>query len=336
MSAMGPDEQAIAEGIRLKINADSSGSERSAQSRDHRMGISDIGMCREYARHMVVQTPFDEGTDERDMYTAQLGHAIEQYFTPIISGPVVRRVTASEWGTYDVHETGHLTGMTVEVTLPSGKVLKGHPDTVLPDWNGVFDIKSVDGLNDVERYGASRQQRFQRRLYCAALIQMGVLNGDKPVYCGNIWFDRSGRNAQPHVEVEAFTPAMLTEVDDWLSDVDYAVMNDEAAMRDKPFEWCRKACPFFMSCRGADGVVGDGAFIDDPDLSIDRAASMYLEGSALIKKGKEYQRDAKPVLANQNGFTDHYAVRSTWIDATELPATNRRGYERLSISERKT
>ena len=95
---MTPDEQAIADGIRLKINAHSHGSVRSDQTRSHLMGISDIGMCREYARNMVVQTPFDEGHDERDMFQAELGHAIEEYFVPIISGPVVREVTASEWG----------------------------------------------------------------------------------------------------------------------------------------------------------------------------------------------------------------------------------------------
>lgn len=333
---MAPDEQAIADGILAKINAHSHNSERSAQTQAHLMGISDIGLCREYARHMIVRTPFDEDMATRDMYLAELGHAIEDYFVPVMSGPVTREITASEWGPYKMHESGHLTGMRVEVTLPSGKKLPGHPDLILPQWNGVLDIKTVDGLDDVERYGASRQQKSQRRLYAAALVQMGVLDGSKPVYCGNVWFDRSGRTSTPYVEVEVYDDMMLVEIDEWLSDVDYAVMNKESASLDKPFEWCRKACPFFMSCRGQTGLVGEEGFIDDPDGSIDRAAALYLEGSAQIKDGKNKQRTAKVALAGQNGFTDHYAVRATWIDATELPATSRRGYERLTISERRT
>lgn len=325
---MNDQEQAIAEGIQRKLNEWSHGTERSAQTLDHRMGISDMGLCREYARHMVIQTSFDEGMDERDMWSANLGHAIEEFVVPRISGPVVE---VRDDGT-KVHESGHLSGMSVSVTLPSGKVLPGHPDLVLPGNNMVLDVKTTDGLTYPRREGASQQQKFQRRLYAAALIQMGVLDGSKPVQCGNVWFDRSARESTPVVQLEEYNDAMLVEIDEWLSDVDYAVMNKEQASLDKPFEWCRKACPFFMSCRGATGLVGDGGSIDDPGNEIAKAASIYAEGSALIKEGKNLQRDAKPLLTDVNGFVEGFAIKSTWIAETEIAGYSRAGYERLTIT----
>lgn len=324
------DAQALADNIMATLWADNDASPRTVQSKASMLGISDIGNCREYVRHMIVETEQDDQTG-RNMFPAWWGHAIEQYVVPRLTGPIVEHVV-KDTIEYDVTEKGHIVNVVgMQVTLPSGKKLPGSPDLVLAPQNTLLDIKTVDGMTWVRREGASLQQRFQRRMYTAALIQYGMLTDDEPVYCGNVWFDRSANEEAPHVEIEQYDEAMLIEIDDWLSDVDYAVLNNEEASWDKPFEWCQKACPFFMSCRGRTGLLGSDGWIDDPDGTVDKAAAMYAEGSALMKEGKALQREGKGHLVGTSGRTEGYTITSTYINESEVPGYQRAGYDRVSV-----
>jgi hypothetical protein len=56
----------------------------------------------------------------------------------------------------------------------------------------------------------------------------------KPVWVGNIYFDRSGKEPKPMVFIEEMDPMLTDEIDSWVQDVIYAVKNNEDASRDIP------------------------------------------------------------------------------------------------------
>ena len=313
---MTPAEQALAEGIALTLSEAMRNQDRSKQQQAYIMGVSDLGTCRERARHMVVKTPMDPPREDNRGWPAMVGQAIEAYVLDVLA--------ASD---------GHLRNGEVTVDLPSGLTLTGHYDWVIVLNNIVIDIKTVDGLEWPRRSGASLQQKFQRRLYAAGLVQAGVLDESRPVLCGNVWFDRSAREQVPWVEIEEYHPHMLNEIDDWLSDVNYAVEHNEQASKDMSYEWCEVACPFFLSCRG--GEEHTGGVLEDPDGKVDEAAHMYIEGGRLRKEGDYLQAQAKQVLTELNGATDHHTVKSTWVNEATVPESTRRGFWRLTVREKK-
>lgn len=312
---MTPAEQALSRGIMVSLSEAMRAQPRSLQQQEYKMGVSDLGTCRERARHMIVQTPMDPRADHG--WPAMLGQAVEDYVLDVLA-----------------QGENHLRDVEVVVTLPSGLQVVGHTDWVLLGNNAVLDIKTTDGLYWPRQQGATLQQQFQRRLYAAGLLQAGVLSPDRPVLCGNVWFDRSGKEQEPWVEIEQYEPYMLQEVDDWLTDVVYAVEHDEEASKDRPYEWCEKACPFFSTCRGGEEHVG--GLIEDPDGAVDQAAAAYLEGSRLQKEGRYLQDQAKQVLTELNGATSGHTVKSTWVNEASVPETFRRGYWRLTVREKRS
>lgn len=303
-----PNAEAMAEDIYQAIKGWNATTDRGKQTHEHRIGISDIGNCREYVRWMTIEQEF---TNEPELHQAFIGSWLGEGIEQAVSGMFPKAKTKLE----------------VTVELPSGLKLTGHPDLVLP--RGVLDVKTVDGLTGVRKHGPSEQQQFQRHLYAAALVQAGELPED--CFVGNVWVDRSGRDPKPFVNLESYDPTWLKRADEWLSDVHYAVTNKERAFQDKPIEWCEVCCPFFSVCRGEDarkdreqgGMITDAFAVDYVDTLI--------QAREQKKEAEKTLEDCRRALAGVSGSTGTHMVRWVYVGPSQVPGYERAAYEKLDV-----
>lgn len=283
-------------------------SERSMQSKHHVLGVSDIGGCREYVRRMIMGEPFSDHPTDYSM-ASFVGHAVGNY-----AEEALRRAWADE-GRVD-------TQIEVQIALPNGVVLRGHPDLVGEAI--VVDFKTVDGLG-VVRQGAKNQHRWQVILYCAALIQQGRLPDN--ALCALVYLDRSGVEVLPYTEVWRYDPRLLDDIVSWVDDVIYALQYDEEASRDKPREFCYAACPYARSCRGFDTDV-TGLITDEDHI---QAVKAYLEATARAKDAERDRKAATAALTGVSGTTGEHSVRWVHINETTVETFVKRGYDRIDI-----
>lgn len=264
---------------------------RTQQSWSGIIGPSDLGFCRMKAALMTKGVP---QSDSRPILAAQMGTGFHEY-----AGKALRSYFP-DW----IVDNRRITA-----TFPSGAVVTGTPDIVTP--NGVFDIKTCDGVADYVRNGPSLSHRYQRHTYGLAAIQEGILPADQPVFVGNIYFDRRGKDA-PHVNWEWFDEGLTSEIDSWITDVIYAVKHDVEASRDVPAAVCERICEHFTVCRGGLPMTESVPILDD-ELVL--SAEMYVEGRELKAKGTEMMRVARNNLFGVNGATLDYQVR--WVDEVD-------------------
>jgi len=289
-------------------------SPRSRLARDGYLGASDIGFCRQKA---VLVTRETVPTDNPSKWAAFIGTAVGK--------EIELALHASNPSWY----VGSIANLEVNAKFPSGVTMGGHPDVVAPDINAVLDIKTVDGLEWVRRQGSSLSHKYQRHIYALGCIQAGILDKDKPVYVGNIYFDRSGKDNNPVVEVEEIDWTLTDQIDSWIQDVVYAVKNFEDSSRDVPAAVCERICEFFTVCRGGLDSHDGGDQIDDPELV--SAVAMYVEAREIAKKADQMKSEAQAKLLGVNGATDEYQVR--WVDVapTTVESFEKRGYTRMDI-----
>lgn len=302
--------QALISGA-LKQHMD--GSSRSKQSADGILGPSDIGFCRNKAALMTKGVP---ATDEPPKWAAAVGTAIHNYVEAAI------KEAHPDW------LVGSIDNIKVTATLPSGASISGHPDIVVPASNAVLDIKTVDGFEWVKREGTSLQHKYQRHLYALGLVQAGILNDAEPVLVGNIYFDRSGKKADPLVVVEEMDPTLTPEIDSWIQDVIYAVKNNEDASRDVPAAVCERICSHFAACRG-ELETYEGEVIEDPELL--SAVDMYVQAREAKKEAEAMQKAAQAMLDGVNGSTGTYQVRWVDVQPTTVESFEKAGYRRMDI-----
>ena len=302
--------QALADQVEFAIVDWGNNSQRSLQSRNHVLGVSDIGGCREYVRRMIMQEPF---SDEKNDYALAsfVGHAVGEF----AEKAVIRIVEDSEQVDRQLQ---------VSIALPNDVVLHGHPDLVLARM--CVDFKTVDGLA-VARQGARDQHRWQVTLYTAALIRSGRL--PENALCALVYLDRSGKEVRPYVEMWKYDPSLLDPIVEWVDDVLYAVGHDEEASKDKPREFCWAACPYVSDCRGRDTDVT--GLITDEDQRL--AVKAYKDATGRYKEATRDRETAANALRGVNGSTGEDVVR--WVNVPEqtIETFNRRGYERLSITK---
>lgn len=289
-------------------------SPRSLQADEGRLGPSDIGFCRQKAALMVKGV---EPTDSNPKWAAAVGTAIHNYVEAAI------KEMFPDW------LVGSIDKVRVTATLPSGAEISGHPDVVIPSENTVLDIKTVDGFQWVKREGTSQNHKYQRHLYAMGLLQAGILDKSKPVYVGNIYFDRSGKEPTPLVLVSEMDVMLTDEIDSWVSDVIYAVTHGEDASRDIPAAVCERICSHFTACRGALEIYEGGEPITDPELVA--AVDMYTEARGMEKTAKQMKDEASARLAGVNGSTGSWQVRWVEVQPTRVEAVERAGYSRLDI-----
>lgn len=284
-------------------------SERSLWAKDHRIGVSDIGHCREYVRRMLMQEPF---SDEQNKFTlaALIGTAIGDHIEKAMVD-----MEGAEWVKQDEVVVG-LRWNDVVINLP------GHPD--LYDRHTVIDFKSRNGLGVVRRSGASQNERFQLSLYARALIERGDV--DEDALLALVYIDRSGQEKMPHVVAWHYDPQVAREAEEWLGDVLYAVANGEEASRDKERSWCYECCPFATACRGADSDV-EGLITDEEVVA---AVKTYVDAAARERQAKRDKDAAKAALAGITGSTGEYTVRPVEIGPSSFQV-ERDGYTRIDI-----
>lgn len=311
---MNEQEQDLAKRIYSAMQDFSQHSDRGLQAQAFRVGVSDLGYCSERVRRMLDQ----QVPDDTDMLKAFLGTAIgdhvEQAIEKHFDSEVIRQAEVT---------------LTLQVGERTFEV-PGHPDLVLPEENVVLDAKTSDGLALARRMGADQQKQFQRHGYGKAAFDAGLLPNAKSyddVIVGNVWIDRSGDEQEVHVELVPLDLEVIAASAAWLDEVIYAFIHKTEAQKEPAREVCAVTCGFFGVCRAYDTDVS--GLLTDPGVL--EAINMYREGLALEKQGKALKDQAKPALKGVQGSTGTVMLRWTHINETEVPATKRRGYDKIDI-----
>jgi len=292
--------------------------DRSRQSAEGRLGMSDLGFCRNKALLKLTGAPTDEPDEpetgpEVPNWPANVGTAVHSWIdeafrdeTDVLIGEQIGRVTAE----FDAAS------------------ISGTPDLVLPEYNLLLDVKTKNRIEPARREGHSQNWVFQRHAYALGCVAKGLLRDDGTLLVGNAVFDRSGKDKRPWVQIVSFDPTLTAQVNMWIEDVLYAYEHNEEAMKDVPVGMCPHVCDFFTTCRG--GVMED---THDPTLITNpeevNAVQMYLEGQKLAREGKNLQSIAKPILTGVNGATpDGVQVRWTRVQAPEF---TRSAYDKIEV-----
>jgi hypothetical protein len=285
--------------------------DNSARSQQTQIGASEIGFCRQRTAYRVKE---QEPTDRRSMWAASVGTAIHAWAAEAL------KASFPEWIIEDV---------AVTATLPSGNTILGHPDIIIPSWNACLDIKTVDGFAKIKRFGTSPNHKYQRHLYTLGALQAGLLDATLPVYVGNVYLDRSGKEPIPYVVVEEMDPLLTDEIDAWVGDVIYAVAHGEDAMRDVAAPTCEAiSCEFFTACRG--GLPAEeNEVIDSPEVR--EAVTLFIEARDMKREADRMANSAKATLTGLNGVVGGYQVRTTVIPESQIAASVRNSYTRLDV-----
>lgn len=314
------DFETVGSLISVAIKAYGESSARSLQSAAGIIGPSDLGFCQMKA---VLMTRGVEQTDSKSIAAAQIGTAIHTY-----AGEALKAMFP-EW---------IIDERRVTATFPSGAEVSGTPDIIAPEWNGIIDIKTVDGFEWVKREGTSRNHKWQRTTYALGAMQEGLLDPSKPMFVGNLYIDRSGKESEPYFTFEEFDYTVIDEIDDWIASVQYAVMHKEDGLREIPSPVCEKICEFFTVCRGS-LPVNDGGDVLDNEEQI-AAVRMFVEGRDMEKMGSQMKKEAGARLADTNGVAivdgKTYTVRTTWINPSRVEAFDKQGYSRLDVRAART
>lgn len=311
-----PDPVATASLFEAAITAWSQQRPRTRQTEDRKLGSSDVGFCREYARLLLNGTEF---TDSPSTWAADVG-------TWVHSGVDSALGSVFDKGTWLMGERDNL-----NVTARIGDwEIPGHPDLIDLSTNTVWDLKTKDGLYGVS---ATLSHRYQRALYALGAQQDGLLQAG-PIYAGNIYVDRSGKTKTPVVDVEEVTTGLLDEIAVWLEDVRYALDNNEEASKDIVPMVCEKICAFFTVCRATEDWRGSGV-IDDPELI--EKVTRYYDANLRFSEAKREKSHLKRQLQTDEekegvaGVTPEHVVRWTSVPPTETTA----GYWRLDVRPRR-
>ena len=256
-------------------------------------------------------------TDSTPIMPAAIGTAIHNY------------VEAAIKDMFPTWLVGSIDQITVTATLPSGAEISGHPDIIIPSENTLLDLKTKDGLEWAKREGASQANKFQRHLYVLGAIEAGLLDPDKPLYVGNAFLDRSGKEENVITDTEEWDPTLTNEIDAWVTDVIYAVKNREDASRDIPAAVCERICSHFTACRGSLEVHDGAEQIADPELLA--AVDMYTEARDMAKTAEQMKKEAAAVLFGVNGSTSEWQVRWVEVAPSRVESFEKQGYSRLDI-----
>lgn len=301
------DDDALADYILAAANSRTMNTPRTQQAASHILGPSDLGSCRNYLRLMVLQHPYDEDNVSDSRWPAFIGTAVGDHLEDALAAtsPEIR------------------TQVPLAITFPSGRQTRGTADALLPDV-GIVDFKAKDGLATVRRSGPSFGNLVQINTYLLGAIQAGLLPENARWFL--VYYDRSGREARPHVISGSLDMDIIAEMESRLDDVEYAVAHDEEAPRDNPEPLCRY-CPFYFSCRGgitdSPGLITDAGHLD--------AVTQYRDAMAMEREAKRLKDEAKDALVGAAGSTGQYIVRWIHVNEVTVPASNRSAYDRLDI-----
>lgn len=310
---MNEQEQAIAEKVYAAMQDASQSSDRAAQDKDFKVGISSLGHCSELVRRMIARI---EPEGEQDWLAAIVGTAVGDW----IETNAIPRVWPDAILQSEVEVTLH--GDTGTYVVP------GHPDVVIPSEGLVLDNKGTAKMGVVRRAGPKQQQNYQRHLYGKGAWLAGMF-GDLPldqVRVGNVWHDRSAQEKQLHVQIEPYDENIVQEATRWLDDVVYAYLRGEPARKEPQRAFCEGYCPHFSTCRVDDTDVE--GLIDDPEVVT--AVDMLQEARAMESEAKRLKNQAQIALKGVSGSTGKYLVRWVVVNGGVV-SYNREPYMRLDV-----
>lgn len=310
-----PTSEQIGQLVDAALQMHSDARPRTQQSRAGFLGPSDLGFCRAQA---VLKTRGVLPSDTRSTRAADIGTAVHVWVEEAV------KAAYPTWLTEEVKVTATFN------YGPRTFTLTGTPDIIVPEWNMILDIKSVDGLSWVKRNGASQNHRFQRYTYAKGAAEQGLLDPDQPLFVANLYVDRSGREPQVYVgDIEECNPFLDDEIGQWLEDVVYAVEQRQDGNRDIAPEVCAQICEYFTVCRGT--LPDERAeSITDPGL-VD-AARMYHDASLAEKQARRTKDEAKAMLSGVSGIAGTLQVRWTKVGGSNIPGYFRTPYEKIAVT----
>lgn len=296
--------------IASAIKAKSDSTPRTRQAHEGRIGPSDLGFCAAKAVLMTKGTP---QSDSKSAWPANVGTAIHEWVEDGL------RTMFPTW----------LIEQTVTATFACGATVSGHCDLIIPEWNMVLDIKTVDGFESIKRFGTSRNHKWQRHTYALGAIEAGLIDTASTVYVGNVYLDRSGQEREPYVVIEEIDWMLTDEINAWIESVIDDALHGRDGLQEVAAPVCEKICEFFSVCRGT-LPERDPQFITDPDAK--NAIRMYAEAQAMERQARKMKDQARDLLVGFNGSDGEYQVRWTTVGDSEVPGFTRRGYDRLDVT----
>lgn len=281
-------------------------SARSKQSTERILGPSDLGGCRAYLTHMLMESPREPRSTPpwAAFIGTWVGEGLEQAY--VAAHPRALRQVR------------------IDVDLPSGRHTSGSGDVVDPEIDAVIDFKSLDGNESMVDGEPPFKNLAQIMTYLLGCIQMGLLTENATWHL--MYVDRSGNEPVPAEIWGHLDMAVIEEMEERISEAEYAAKFGEEPQRDTPIAICESFCEFFKVCRAdaqPQGLILEPAVV--------KAADQYLEGAALVKRGNRLRDEAKATLKGAEGSTGTALVQWTHINSSEVPAYKRKGYDKISV-----
>jgi hypothetical protein len=291
----------------------------------HRLSVSKLGGCTRQAAYALAGTPVSDTPPPAEARAANLGTWFHLGFLPRLADQVGGK-----------HETD-------VIAHAAGLAITGQTDLAVvesADGGEIVDVKTVDGLDVVRRYGPYGDHWVQVFAYALGetqrtgrLIRWAVL----------IYVDR-GTGAE-EIFVREITPAGLLAVINRVRDIIDAAADPDTAPRLTAAmpggrRWRMKGpgkskgcdeCPFLSRCwPGAkSGVVGAQASIVRTDAAIEAALGAYGAAARTVSDAASEQDFWRSVLAGSPAGI-YGSWRLTWTKSGSIRVTAARALEEAS------
>lgn len=299
--------------------------ERTQQSQARRLGMSDLGGCREYVRATIAGDP--KAAEPQVKMAAEVGTALGDHIEGILE-----------------RFEGFLVQQDIEVKLPrTGIIVSGHIDELDVENDLVADNKTVDGLADVEREIERHYEnpnddpylknKIQISGYLLGLIESGLLTSEATGHL--LYFDRSGKESEPYSwSINADAARYYIDVaEERLLDVQHALATgtrngrDGRLMTDEPESWCKAVqCPFYSGCWA--GYEPTGKITHPREID---AVRRRLEALADAKNANSRSDAAKQDLRGVEGVVATGDLKGTVVQWTLRETETGRITETLNV-----
>jgi len=269
------------------------------------LGPSELGGCREFIRATVAQDPGlpETGFKAAAFMGTAVGDMIERIFGERLMAILQREVSIQ------MGRTGITVAGSADAIIPptvSKRVAKGSRVFEILAGGLVLDIKSKDGLAEIEKYGASLENLIQISVYLVGAVAEGLLSKDS--YGVLLYVDRSGSTKRFTTITIDYDEATrwIDLAEERLMDVDEVLAKgspeeDRWALRDKSPAWCFAVqCPFRENCWGGSEHRPTGQITHPDELE---AVSRYVTARDLEKQAIELKAAANKSLAGVAGIT---------------------------------
>ena len=175
------------------------GSARSLYAQGKRIGVSDIGGCREYVRRLIADEDFSD--PRKNFMAAFMGTAFGDHLEQAyLNATPARRC---RWRSSSTS------------TCPgSAYHCRATPTSSTPTSTSSSMARRRTGSASSARPSVSASTSTSSRLYAKAAIDMGLLDEDCTLALA--YYDRAGVEQAPHIFEWTYDPTILDEAIEWL------------------------------------------------------------------------------------------------------------------------